>query len=636
MRTSLTTSKLPPIQTSRLVLFSMSLPDLRSLPCFALLDDAQSQEAQSRLYFDLHARILCEDAAHWTQSWSQAQDYLQQGFEVLALLQYETGAQLQTVPAAGTNELAPFVQQPTQLWVFRSHLVLNAEQVEQALQRAAEHNYAGLRGLHANVDQAQFTEAIQTIQRYIEAGDSYQVNYTYRLHFESYGSLFALYLGLRQRQPVPYAALILFPEGDAIVSLSPELFVRHQSGKILARPMKGTAPASGDHERDQATALALSQDEKNRAENLMIVDLLRNDLGRIAKTASVRVPALFQVQRFSSVLQMTSDIEAQLREHLNYAEIMTALFPCGSITGAPKRRTMEIIREVETTPRGIYTGSLGWFDPPRAEQTIGDFCLSVPIRTLYLQAPNAFGLRQGRMGVGAGIVHDSDAREEFKECQLKARFLTGYQPDFGLIETCYATREQGIRHLSRHLQRLQASAQVFEFRFELEALCERLQQTCTQLPPQQAHRVRIALFHDGRIDLQHAPLTALPERVKLILGDEVCTLDPLFRAHKTTHRHQYDQAWQSAEAQGAFDRVLFNSSGHVTEGGRSSIFIRQGEQWWTPPLSDGVLPGIMRSVFMEDARYRAQEKSLTARDLREADDIILTNALRGYLNADLM
>lgn len=608
------------------------LPNLHA-QCFALLDDAQSKGTQSRLYTELLTSLQCDSADAWDTMWSKAETYLAQGFHLLALLQYETGAQLHTINARPPHFGAASA---SQILVFQQCQLIDHEAVAQLLQQHCDTHTAGLRQLHANVDEAEFTRAIKTIRNYIAAGDSYQVNYTYRLHFQSYGSVIALYRALRERQPVPYAALIVLPDQSAILSLSPELFIRHQDGKLKASPMKGTAAASGDAQEDEARANALQNDVKNRAENLMIVDLLRNDLGRIARTGSVRVPALFQVQRFSSVLQMTSDIEADLRDELGYAQIMAALFPCGSITGAPKRRTMEIIREIESTDRGIYTGAIGWFDPPTLSNRIGDFCLSVPIRTLQLQAPDAQGLRQGRMGVGAGIVYDSVDADEFKECQLKARFLTGYHPTFSLIETMYATREHGCRHLEYHLQRLQTSAEFFEFHCDLAAIKTALNNLCQQCKSDTAYRLKLALQHDGSIELQHAPLVALQQPVKLMLSSDICPLDPLFIAHKTSHRAVYDQAWQNAERAGAFDQLFINRVGNITEGGRSSVFIRQGQQWWTPPLSDGVLPGIMRRVFLEDATLQVAEKSLTREDLLNADEIVVCNALRGRLSAQLV
>ncbi|WP_428718151.1 aminodeoxychorismate synthase component I [Undibacterium curvum] len=601
--------------------------------CFALLDDAQSAQADSRLYHTLHSVLECRDPASWPQFMQQLEQALQQGLYAISLLSYETGAELHGVAA---REQAPL----SRILLFSDCQHLTSQQVQDWLQQQPEsRGVAGIAGIRANVDEASFSAAIAQVQDYIRAGDTYQVNYTYRLHFDSFGEPLALYQRLRARQPVPYGALIRLPDGGAILSMSPELFIRHQDGQLLARPMKGTAAATGDATRDAQIAAELAADSKNRAENLMIVDLLRNDLGRIAETGSVTVPRLFEVNRFSSVLQMTSTIQAQLRSGLALTEVLTALFPCGSITGAPKRRTMQIIRELETEARGIYTGAIGWFDPPSASQAIGDFCLSVPIRTLQLAPPE---LQQGRqirrsvMGVGAGIVYDSVATEEFAECQLKARFLTGLQAPLALFETMYATREQGVRHLQRHLQRLQHSAAYFGIAQDLAGWQQALEQACAGLAQACAHRVKFQLQPDGSWTINSAALSPLPDAPKVLVSPHVMQSDQLLLRHKTSCREVYDQAWQAAEAQGAFDMLFFNQHGHLTEGGRSNVFLCVDGQWLTPPLQDGLLPGVMRSVLLEDAQLAAREQTLTRADLQRARHIMLCNALRGAFSVQLI
>lgn len=606
------------------------LPALASAPCFALLDDAHGESAVSRLYTELSEILLCADAAAWPAFLSAAQVALEAGLHAVALFSYETGAQLQAIMPREEAAL------PSRILLFKCCDKLDQAQLSLWLDAQEAQPVAGIAALRASVDERQFSEAIAAVRDYIAAGDTYQVNYTYRLHFDAYGSPIALYRRLRQRQPVPYGALICLPDGAAVLSLSPELFVRHQAGRLLARPMKGTAAASGDDARDQILSADLASDSKNRAENLMIVDLLRNDLGRIALTGSVTVPRLFEVNRFSSVLQMTSTIEASLQPQMRLPEIMSALFPCGSITGAPKHRTMAIIRELETEPRGIYTGAIGWFDAPTTHNAIGDFCLSVPIRTLSLQAPDEAGMRTGVMGVGAGIVHDSVAREEYAECQLKAKFLTGLAPQFSLFETMHASRPDGCRHLARHLRRLRSSAHYFGFPCNAQLITQALQGFCDDLPPEGAFRLRLSLHADGTFTLNSAGLHPLPGTVKVLIAPQLANADPLFLRHKTTLRTQYDHAWQEAEKQGAFDMLFCNRHGNVTEGGRSNLFIQQNGQWFTPPVSDGLLPGVMRAVLLEDPLMHALEKSLTLDDVIRAEKIMLCNSLRGAFKVDVI
>jgi para-aminobenzoate synthetase/4-amino-4-deoxychorismate lyase len=343
---------------------------------------------------------------------------------------------------------------------------------------------------------------------------------------------------------------------------------------------------------------------------------------------------------------MTSTVEARLRARTSFAEVLRALFPCGSITGAPKHRTMQLIQTLESTPRGLYTGAIGWLDAsnPHAD-ACGDFCLSVAIRTLALDAP-AIGssTRRGSMGVGAGIVLDSVAASEFEECQLKARFLTDADPGFELFETMYATRETGVRHLARHLHRLAASAAHFGFRFDEAEVGRCIAAQCDSLPPGIAHRVRLALGKDGAMQLAAALLTPLA----LLESGEVGVLlapDHGFAAteasdtlllHKTTRRADYDRGWRSAEALGAFDTLFFNELGELTEGGRSNVFVKLAGRWWTPPLSSGVLPGVMRGVLLDDARQDAAERVLTREDVLNAEALMVCNALRGAVPARLI
>ena len=599
--------------------------------CFALLDDsgASSADPRSRLYTGYVETLSCRHAAALPALLEQLQQTLQQGRHAVGLFSYELGAELHDIaPHAGD-------QAQVEILLFDRCERFSADQATAWLatrEQAMAEQPAGIAQISASVSEAEFNAAITRIHAYIEAGDSYQINYTYRLYFEAFGAPLALYRRLRARQPVPYGALVALPDGRALLSLSPELFVRHAQGVATARPMKGTAAASDDPMEDAASAQALASDPKNRAENLMIVDLLRNDLGRIAAPGSVQVPALFEVTRYSDVLQMTSTVQARVRDEIGLPEMFAALYPCGSITGAPKRRTMQIIRELESAPRGFYTGAIGWFEAPDAAHRIGDFCLSVPIRTLVLRAPGEDGVRAGEMGVGAGIVHDSIAADEYAECRLKAQFLTGLPNDFELFETMHATQADGCRHLDLHLQRLRASATYFGFACDEQQILALLRQNCAALSSG-AHRLRLTLNQSGTIRLQSAPLTPWAEPVRVLLSPQPNAADDLFLRHKTTVRESYDAAWRAAEAQGAFDMLFCNAQGELTEGARSNLFIKLEGHWYTPPLACGLLPGVMRAVLLADPTWDASERRLTLGDLRAAQQVVVCNALRGVLRA---
>ncbi|WP_300750556.1 aminodeoxychorismate synthase component I [Janthinobacterium sp.] len=605
--------------------------------CFALLDDASAPGAGSRLYTGLVEVLRCDEAGEWPALLEAMQAALARGEYAVSVCSYELGAHLLDMPPRAAVADAPPL---AQILVFEHCQQLSQDEVAQWLAERAPNTDtpAGIAGITANVGQAEFTRALARIHDYIAAGDTYQVNYTYRLRFDAFGSPLALYARLRARQPVPYGALVLLPDGGALLSLSPELFVRHVQGELTARPMKGTAPAAAAEQMEENArrAQALSLDPKNRAENLMIVDLLRNDIGRIAATGTVHVPALFEVKRYSSVLQMTSTVQARLRGDASLADVFQALYPCGSITGAPKRRTMEIIAELEPAPRGVYTGAIGWFDPPIVAGQVGDFCMSVPIRTLALQPPGAGGVQRGEMGVGAGIVFDSDAQDEYAECQLKARFLTGLVNEFELFETLYASRQDGCRQQERHLVRLAASAAYFGFVWDANAARAALQAACAAHLDDAPFRLRLALRHDGRFTVQSGALLPLPAIVKVMLASEPTTADDLFLRHKSSVRTRYDAAWRAAEAQGCFDMLFFNERDQLTEGGRSNVFVKLEGRWHTPPLSCGLLPGVQRATMLADPAWDAQETIITRTMLDRAEAIVVCNALRGAMPAVLI
>ena len=599
---------------------------------FALLDDASAEgqaQARSRLYTGHVGTLACVDGAGWDSVLEELQAALARGLYAVPLLTYELGAHLLGMPSKTLpGALA-------QVLLFERCEQLGADAAAAWIAtRTAGAAPAGVADIAPNVDEARFVDAIERIRAYIAAGDTYQVNYTYRLRFDAFGSIYALYSRLRARQPVPYGALIGLPDGGAVLSFSPELFVRYRGDTLLARPMKGTAPASEDAATNAERAAALALDPKNRAENLMIVDLLRNDLGRVAQTGSVSVPKLFEVTRFGAVLQMTSTVQARLRTDVGLAEVFAALYPCGSITGAPKRRTMEIIDELEPDPRGLYTGAIGWFDPPQDGRAFGDFCLSVPIRTLVL-APGE-GLRRGELGVGAGIVHDSDPHSEFAECRLKARFLTGLSNAFALFETIKASWADGPRHLDLHLARLSASARYFGLPFDATAAHTLVVDACLGLPPEGGvHRLRLSLEPQGELTITSAPLAPLHEPVRLLLADAPTASSDVFLRHKTSIRTRYDAAWRSAEAQGAFDALFFNERGELTEGGRSNVFVLLDGVWCTPPVACGLLPGVMRAVMLAAPAWHAVERVITRDMLERAQGIVVCNALRGPLLAIL-
>ena len=614
--------------------------------CFALLDDSSASDLvrRSRLYTRLVRSLSCTSAADFPRLLDAMHQGQTAGLHAVALFSFELGATLQGL-TEGTSR-----QELAQVLLFADCQKLSAKAVDAWLiARAASEgqtSFAGITQVSPSEDEAAFTAAIAEIHRAIAAGETYQVNYTYRLNFAAYGGVVRLYQRLKKRQPVPFGALINLPDGRAVLSFSPELAIQHQTGELLALPMKGTAAASDDVALNAANAQQLALDPKNRAENVMIVDLLRNDLGRVAILGSVQVPELFQVARYGDVLQMTSTVKAQVAPNRTLLDVLTAVLPCGSVTGAPKRRTLEIIQALEASPRGYYTGALGWFDAPEitggqcAQPALGDFCLSVPIRTLVLDKPQPDGQRRGIMGVGAGIVQDSMAKAEFLECGLKAQFLTGLPHEFELFETLLAS-DVGCPYLELHMQRLAASAAYFGFIFDAEKIRKAIHAACASMgqTPGKPHRLRLTLSQGGQIATQFVPLQPLVVRegqVRVLVAKAPVKIEALFLRHKTTYRAAYDVAWRAAEAAGAFDMLFFNAHGELTEGARSNVFIQQAGQWYTPPLACGLLPGVMRQIMLNDAAWSAREKLLTMDDLRTAEAVVVCNALRGALSAKVV
>ncbi|MEF7612966.1 aminodeoxychorismate synthase component I [Aquincola sp. MAHUQ-54] len=610
--------------------------------CFALLDDrdATSLRPTSRLYEDFSHERRCVDPATLDAVWADVEADQRAGLHAVLLADYEWGAKLLKAGHAG---LAADDASALRVLMFRRLSRLSRDEVDAwlaAQEGAAEPAAAGVGALQASVGHDAFVDAIGRVHEAIRAGETYQINYTYRLTGQAYGSPLALYRRLRARQPVSYGALIVAGE-EAVLSCSPELFLRHERGLLTARPMKGTAPRIvaplGGPEGDSETARLLSIDTKNRAENLMIVDLLRNDLGRLARTGTVRVPALFSIEPYTTLFQMTSTVQAQPRADVGFAELLRAVFPCGSITGAPKHHTMELIAGLETTPRGLYCGAIGWIDAPPQGSRLGDFCLSVAIRTLTLGAEDEGGLRPARLGIGAGIVLDSVPEDEYEECRLKARFLTGLNPGFELFETMRWQPGAGLVHVDRHLGRLGRSAHALGFAWDEAAARAALHDWAAREAPAVTSRVRLALAHDGQLSLTHAalpPLAATP--VGLLIAPQRLPVRQALAMHKTTQRAVYDAGVQAAERAGGFDSLFFAEDGRLLEGGRSSVFVQLDGRWYTPPVADGVLPGTLRGLVLEDPAWAAAERTLTLADVERAQGLMVCNALRGTLPARLL
>lgn len=592
---------------------------------FALFDDSSSppRGARSFLLHGLEETIVCDDAQGVDAALARVDAAAAAGRYVAIVADYELGYWLEPrllpTPYAAARPLL-------HAYVFAGAQLLDGSEVTQML---ADHQAAlpprericGVADLRPTLDEDDYLAAIQRILAYIEAGDCYQVNYTFALHLRHYGDPLAVYARLRQAQPVRHGAYLQLPQ-RTLLSLSPELFVERRGSRLTTRPMKGTAARHSDPRADRASRDALAASEKNRAENLMIVDLIRNDLGRIACIGSVRVESMFDVEPFPTLWQMTSTVTAEVPA-LPLASIFRALFPCGSVTGAPKFRAMQIAAELEPGPRGIYTGAIGCVLPG------GDFSFNVPIRTLALYPDGG-----GTLGVGSGIVADSDARDELAECLLKARFVSDLDADFQLIETLLLdpADQRLFPLLDDHLQRLCASARYFLFECDAERVCAALLAHARALAPGHRYRTRLLLYKSGEVTIESAifEMGAATDELQVVFAASRIDSGDLFRYHKTTVRSEYEaELAQLKSTPEVVDALFCNERGELCEGARSNVFLSFGGVLHTPPTSAGLLNGIMRRKLLRENGAAIVERTLYPEDAARADAIFISNAVRG-------
>jgi para-aminobenzoate synthetase/4-amino-4-deoxychorismate lyase len=467
------------------------------------------------------------------------------------------------------------------------------------------------------VSESDYQRAIESIHRAISRGDTYQINYTFSLEAPFEGDARSLFGALVRGQRSRCCAFVDIGRW-ALCSASPELFFRLEDERLLSRPMKGTAPRGRTLEEDERSAAWLQASPKNRAENVMIVDMMRHDLGRIATPGSVEVTDLWQLEKYPSLFQLTSTVEARTQAPLS--EIFQALFPCASITGAPKIRAMETIADLETHPRGAYTGAIGYAAPGRKAR------FNVAIRTV--QVDRHAGL--ARFGTGGGIVAESMATEEWEEARTKALVLGTTVPEFRLLETIRWDPEEGFSLLERHLSRLARSAEYFNFELQSGLLEGRLQKASGEWP-REVHRVRLLVDSSGEPEIEAEPLSLDDQVWKLALARHPVDRRDRFLFHKTTHRDVYDSAASAFPDHD--DVVLWNEEGEVTETTIANLVLRKDGKLLTPALDSGLLPGTLREELL--AEERLHERVVTIQDLQSAEEIFLINSVRGWIPAIL-
>ncbi|GLK42187.1 MULTISPECIES: aminodeoxychorismate synthase component I [Novosphingobium] len=594
---------------------------------FVLLDDARSEGAsEARLYRAPRETVVAMRGGDVLPALERLQALSRDGLHLAGYLAYEAGLALEPRLAGRQRDTGGPL-----LWfgAFEGYEALSPAQVPLWLSGRAGSGRPAIGPLEPRIDLGDYEQAFAAIHGAIQAGDIYQANLTLPLVGAWSGDPLALYAALRPRAAAGYGAVI-HDGARWHLSFSPELFFTLSGREVEVRPMKGTRPRGRSAAEDAAFAVDLAASTKDRAENLMILDLMRNDLSRVAEAGSVRVENPFTIESYPTVHQMVSTVRATLPEGRGALDLLRALFPCGSITGAPKIRAMELIAEVERTPRGVYCGSIGYIEPS------GDAAFNVAIRTLRLD-------RDGRavLGVGSAVVADSQALPEWRECLVKGGFVRESQvqvagevvspASFDLIETMRFTPEAGIALLELHLERIAASAAALGFGFDRHAVRNAIQALCFEAEAPSKLRLVVGRTGAFSLELTDLPDTLAEHATVAVLRLPVDSGDWRL-AHKTTDRGFYDKGLEVARANGADEAILLRDDGLVTEGCFTNLFVERGGTLLTPPATLGLLQGVLRRSLLDAGR--AVEAELTLDDL--AGGFFIGNALRGLIPARLL
>ena len=602
---------------------------------FVLLDNSSGSDRPSLLFVDPIEVVEASQASEVNAALIKIETEISKGAHAAGFLSYELGYALEP----RLNNLMPKEQSVPLLWfgIYDSPIEMSGTEVEQWLENIALSESHKFSEVSLAWEKAEYEKKFARVIDMIKQGDIYQLNLTFKSRFRLTGSPLTFYRDLRAKQRVAYGGIV--DTGKAtVISASPELFIELSDRTITTRPMKGTAPRAGSVDDDRKQREILSSDIKQRAENLMIVDLMRNDIGRISEMGSVNVTDLFTVETFKTLHQMTSGVSAKLRDGIDLKRLLEAIFPPGSVTGAPKIRAMELIRELETEPRGVYCGAIGRLSPNNTA------LFNVAIRT-----PTIMRGGRGEMGIGSGVVYDSQGANEYDECLLKMKFLTDAPKSFELIETMLHEPGDGIYLLERHLSRLSSSAKYFGFKFDNAAVRNAIHSAVDEHQGRRDYlRVRLTLSEAGHAtvtttklekpdDDSAGSICGIPLKSNKVLKFAISEtrLDSRnpFLYHKTTRRELYDREWaEYAERLGTDEVVYLNETGNVAEGSRTSVFVDiNKDQLCTPPLSDGLLPGTLRAELIDSGNV--VESQVTLEDLKNAKGIYLGNSVRGLVRA---
>jgi para-aminobenzoate synthetase/4-amino-4-deoxychorismate lyase len=588
---------------------------MKQEPLVILESFSPDRDSASHIFTDMVEEIDAPSLDDIPNALARIEQQVAAGLHAAGFISYEAA------PAINPDLAAyPPGRQPL-LWfgIFRKRLPISAEAV-------AGRGYYHLGKWEPELDQESHSGAVGAILDLIAAGETYQVNLTMRLRTTLQGEAFACYRDLCRAQRPAFSAY--FDIGSwQILSASPELFFSLKEGVLTARPMKGTIPRGRWSEEDREAQEAMRNSPKERAENLMIVDLIRNDLGMIAETGTVRVESLFDIETLPTLHQMTSTVTARLNKEAGVTDILKALFPCGSVTGAPKRRTMEIIRDLELSPRGVYTGCIGYISPGESAKSM-EAVFSVAIRTMVVESQSG----AVELGVGSGITWDSDATSEYIESLAKGKFTRSPSPEFRLIETIIHREGSGYYLLQRHLERLKRSAAYFGFCLEIDKAGEALQKLAANLTG--CTKVRLLLDRGGNMEISSEEIAPAPDGKTDKVAFSTVAIDSgdLFRYHKTTCRDLYQR--ELSRHPGCIDIIFCNERGELCEGANHNLVVKINGRLVTPPVHCGLLPGVMREELL--ANGEIAEQVIPRGELSHAEEIWLINSVRGWRQVSLV
>ncbi len=588
---------------------------------FVFLETNRFDKDNSRTFlFSNPIRVIsCYKLKDVKSAFSELEEYISKGYYAAGFISYEAGFSFEEqLKDLDINSTFPL------LWfgIYKNPTILTHKERIGLLQNK-KFPYA-VKNINSNISKEEYVDNIKKIKSFIRKGDTYQVNYTFKYKFDFSGSLCSFYEDLKEKQSVSYSALIKTSE-VSILSLSPELFFRKDKDAIEVRPMKGTIDKGKNLEEDNLNRKILGESLKNRSENVMIVDLLRNDLGRISRSGTVKTKKLFEVEKYETLLQMISIVKSSLKKNVTPYDLFKAIFPSGSVTGAPKISTMKIINSLEKESRGVYTGGIGFFAPNK------EAIFNVAIRTILIDNKK----NKGEMGVGSGIVYDADPYNEFDECKLKVDFLTKKKNNFKLIETILHHPKKGYFLLKFHLDRLLSSAEYFNFKCDKKYILKKLKKLETHFKSGFSYKVRLLLDRAGKIDLGFSKINMNGKLAKVRFSTKKTSKEDLFLYNKTTNRDLYDEEHKKWSKRGYFDIIFTNKENQITEGAISNIIIKKNGYFYTPSVECGLLNGVFRRSLLKNGKFPIRERVLYKGDIEKADEIYMVNSVRGMVKVKL-